>query len=363
MTNLLEAVEGFDETPALNSEDKTRGILKLVVSLLEDAANRELQDEERNDSCTFLREQVILLLSKSPRYSSDLLVFLSLLFTISPHAYRYLRNYGGLKLPHESTIRRVCNSHVVNPAAEQQAVSFLLYAKKLVTAMKDHEKSVVLMMDEIHIQSYLDYKGGTIVGVASNTSNAAKTAHVLMMQSLLSPQKNVHILPVDKINAEQLHTVLRTIINELEKVGLRIIAVITDNNSINRRTMSLFGTSSKVSSSYPHPSDPTRPLFFVIDPVHLLKCVRNNWINQKNCGTCMFFPSLLNLHSNPKILTASFKTLRDLHLKEQDQLVKAAPMLSVKALNPSSMERQNVKLALKVFNPSTTAAVETYAQR
>ncbi|XP_037500178.1 uncharacterized protein LOC119374192 [Rhipicephalus sanguineus] len=122
LTNLLEAVEGFDETPALNSEDKTSGILKLVVSLLEDAMNRELQDEERKDSCTFLRD-------------------------------------------------------------------------------------------------------------------------------------------------------------------------------------------------------------------------------------------------NPKILTASFKTLRDLHLKEQDQLVKAAPMLSVKALNPSSMERQNVKLALKVFNPSTTAAVETYAQR
>ncbi|KAH8039604.1 hypothetical protein HPB51_007804 [Rhipicephalus microplus] len=101
LTRLLEAVEGFDETPTLKSEDKTSGILKLVVSLLEDAMNQEMQDEERHDACTFLREQVMLLLSKSPHYSSDLLVFSSLLFTISPHAYRYLRNYGGLKLPHE----------------------------------------------------------------------------------------------------------------------------------------------------------------------------------------------------------------------------------------------------------------------
>lgn len=67
--------------------------------------------------------------------------------------------------------------------------------------------------------------------------------------------------------------------------------------------------------------------------------------------------------SNPKIMTASFKTLRDLHLKEQDQLIKAAPTLSLKALNPSSMEKQNVKLALKVFNSSTVAALETYGER
>nr|XP_037275089.1 uncharacterized protein LOC119167674 [Rhipicephalus microplus]XP_037287660.1 uncharacterized protein LOC119180650 [Rhipicephalus microplus] len=76
----------------------------------------------------------------------------------------------------------------------------------------------------------------------------------------------------------------------------------------------------------------------------------------------MFFLSLLDLHGSPKILTASFKTLRDLHSREQDQIVKAAPMLTIKALNPSCMERQNVKLALKVFNPSTTAALETYDQ-
>ncbi|KAL3244982.1 hypothetical protein MRX96_018382 [Rhipicephalus microplus] len=38
LTRLLEAVEGSDETPTLKSEDKTSGILKLVVSLLEDEA-------------------------------------------------------------------------------------------------------------------------------------------------------------------------------------------------------------------------------------------------------------------------------------------------------------------------------------
>lgn len=46
-----------------------------------------------------------------------------------------------------------------------------------------------------------------------------------------------------------------------------------------------------------------------------------------------------------------------LHLKEQGQLIKSAPALTTKSLNPSNMERQNVKLALKIFSPSTAAAL------
>lgn len=128
--------------------------------------------------------------------------------------------------------------------------------------MKEHEKTVFLMMDEIHLQLYFDYKGGVIVGAACNSSNATKTAHVFMMQSLLSPEKNVvHILPVERISAQQLHTILDSIITELENVGLRIIAVISDN-SINRKTMSLFGAPCKLQSVYRHPADSEHALFF-----------------------------------------------------------------------------------------------------
>lgn len=85
LTRLLDAVESFDKIIALSKpEDKAGGILKLVLSLLEDASNLEMQDEERQDALIFLKEQVFLLLSKSPRCSSELLVFSSLLFTISP---------------------------------------------------------------------------------------------------------------------------------------------------------------------------------------------------------------------------------------------------------------------------------------
>ncbi|XP_077494772.1 uncharacterized protein LOC144105520 [Amblyomma americanum] len=253
LIGLLDVVESFHGKLLSKHEEKIDGLPKLALSLLEDALNCELADVEQPNAVSFLKEQVSLLLvkhSRSPRYSAELLVFSSILFTVSPHAYRFLHSSGNLRLPHQSTIRRICNSYSVSAAAEQQGTSFLSYAKKLVAAMTEHEKIVVLMMDEIHLQPYFDYKGGVIVGAATNSPNAAKTAHVFMMQSLLSRQKNVvHILPVERINAQQLHTILHSIITQLEHVGLRIIAVIADNNSINRKTLSLFGAPCKLQTT------------------------------------------------------------------------------------------------------------------
>jgi hypothetical protein len=44
------------------------------------------------------------------------------------------------------------------------------------------------MIDEIHLQPYMDYKGGNVVGASANDSSLATAAHVFMIQSLLSPK-------------------------------------------------------------------------------------------------------------------------------------------------------------------------------
>lgn len=77
----------------------------------------------------------------------------------------------------------------------------------------------------------------------------------------------------------------------------------------------------------------------------------------------MFFPSPTGPSEKPPILTALFKTLRELHSKEHSQLIKSAPTLTTKALNPSNIERQNVMLALKIFNLSTSEALRTCGPR
>ncbi|KAH7959066.1 hypothetical protein HPB49_008015 [Dermacentor silvarum] len=85
--------------------------------------------------------------------------------------------------------------------------------------------------------------------------------------------------------------------------------------------------------------------------MHILKCIRNNWINQKNDQICFYFPEIQgDTPESERMQTASFATIRDLHSKECDQLLKYGYGLSRKALYPSSLERQDVKLALQIFN-------------
>ncbi|CAN8014954.1 unnamed protein product [Ixodes persulcatus] len=180
----LEAVHGFAKNSS-NDQQRLEIVLKKTVAILEELSSENFPHEWQKEIVNFLMQQVQMLLSKSPNYPADLLVFSSLVFTISPHAYRFIRSTSKLKLPHPDTIRRVCASYSVNPCTEQQSTLFLSYAKRLAAAMNDHEKTVTLVMNEIHLQSYLDYKGGTVVGMATNSTIAAKTAYVFMIQSLL----------------------------------------------------------------------------------------------------------------------------------------------------------------------------------
>ncbi|XP_077508849.1 uncharacterized protein LOC144120360 [Amblyomma americanum] len=93
LIGLLDAVESFHGKLLSKHEEKIDGLLKLALSLLEDALNCELADVEQPNAVSFLKEQVSLLLvkhSRSSRYSAELLVFSSILFTVSLHAYREL---------------------------------------------------------------------------------------------------------------------------------------------------------------------------------------------------------------------------------------------------------------------------------
>nr|XP_054933828.1 uncharacterized protein LOC129387969 [Dermacentor andersoni] len=334
LKSLLHMIDQTRKDISTERSEKARHLLTLVSTLLEEVSGKhfacELQ-EWHLEVLKFLKSQVDLVLNDAGRYPPDLLVFASLLFTISPQAYRFLRSSMKLKMPHPDTIKRLCSSYDVRPETEQQECSFLSYAKRIVSTYKEHEKSVTLMIDEIHLQSFFDYKAGLVTGAAVNSSTAAKTPHVFMIQSLLSSNKDVvHMLPVAQIDAKALHDFLRKIVLDLEASGFRIIAVISDNNSINRKAMSYFAKPASVSIVYQHPADPSRPLFFVVDPVHIIKCIRNNWLNQRNIDKCMYFPEPKSDEAEPKILTASFKVLCQLHEAEKHELLKLAPTLTLK---------------------------------
>ncbi|GFV49249.1 transposable element P transposase [Trichonephila clavipes] len=185
--------------------------------------------------------------------------------------------------------------------------------------------------------------------MAYNSEQAATSAYVFMIQSLLSPFKEVvHIMPVKKIDGEKLFAVVKKTIVELDSIGFKVIGVVSDNNSINRKAMSNFSVPSKLSIVYPHPSDSSNPLFFLL----LIQCTFLNAFVTigliKKCRS-MFLFSDFEDHKFP-LLEANFSTLKQLYDIESNNLVKFAYGLTLKALCPTNLEKQNVKLVLKIFN-------------
>lgn len=117
------------------------------------------------------------------------------------------------------------------------------------------------------------------------------------------------------MDATTLHDFVRKLIIRLEAMSIQVIAVVTDNNALNRKMMSLFESPpsmpSKTRIVYQRPADSSRSLYYVVDPVHLLKCVRNNWLNQKNLGKCFYFPEFQPAieGNTPTVKAASLQAL------------------------------------------------------
>lgn len=309
---------------------------------------------EKNNTIEFIKEQVnFLSVSKTRvRYSCQTMIFFSLLHSISPHAFRFLKSSDHFKVPSESTIRLVCSKFKCNPQFEQNAENLLSYVSSKFRLVSAKDKTVLLLMDEIHLKENLDYKCGNIVGNASNNETLATSACVFMITSLKSSYKEVvHILPVDKLTGDMLHLYVNKIVIGLEKIGFDVLGVVSDNHAINKKAMSLFANPSEIKTAYNHPADASKPLYFVIDTVHILKCIRNNWLNKPNQQ--FLYPSFADAHSD----VASFGALKQMYASENGLILKHGYSLSLKSLYPSSIERQNVKLALNVLNNHIVVAL------
>lgn len=365
ITEFLQNVVNWDQSLNSNSADSNDDICDTIRLLLDNFSTTTTDDKAK--AIQFLSEQLNLLLVKKERrrYSVEFMVYCCILFTISPHAYRYIRSYGYVTLPHPMTIRSICSSFGMNPELEHHGPTFLSYVTKRISELDDRQRFVTVMVDEIHIKPYFDYKGGNITGAALNSSEVASSAFVFMVQGVACSFKEVaHIVPVHKADGEYLHKLLKDVVCGLENIGYRVLCVVSDNHSVNRKAMSLFTSPPTNAIVYPHPSDPSRPLFFVIDPVHILKCIRNNWLNQKNDQLCFYFPELNeNSDQPPRMVAASFATIREAYKLEYDQLLRYGYTLSRKALYPSSLERQNVKLVLQIFNDFLPQALRSLSEK
>lgn len=362
----LDGIQRFDSDIGTCSETSEEEIYATVITLL----SKIPQAKDTAQSLQLLIEQVKLLSSKRDRrYSADFMIVCCLLHIISPNAYRYLCSHGSIILPSQWTIQSICFSIGMSPELDQQNGSFLRYMARRISALVDIQRNVILTVDEINIKPFFDCqeKNNDEVGLAS--SEAASSAFVFMVESLACSFKEVaHVSPVHRVNGESLHRLMRSVICGLEDIGYRVVCVVTSNSPVNRKAMLSFKSSKTMASDlapqktptndfvFPHPCDSQRPLFFLIDPVHILKRVRNTWLKQND--QCFLFPEFEpNVNGQRRLLCASFNAIKNAYDLESDLLVQYGYALSKAAVSSTDVEKQNVQVALEIFNHSGPIAL------
>lgn len=360
LVELLESIEKWDGDPSSGSESLDKDICKTIRLLLGKFSDKTTK--EKAHVIEFLGEQLKLISANKQHkcYSVDLMVFSCLLFTISPHAYKYIRSSGSVILPHPITIRSVCSSFGRDPQPEHHSTTFLRYVAKRISDLEDHHRFMTLLVDEIHIAPYFEYKGG-ITGATLSSAEAANSVLVFTVQSLTCQFKEVaHMVPVQNAGAQYLHKLLRDVICGLEKSGYRVACIVSGNTSVNRKAVSYFTSPPTSGFVYPHPSNPARPLFFVIDPVHILKSIRNDWLDQKNDLLGFFSPEFKPGSTRAQeLLCASFATVREAYNLECDNQMRYQYNVPREALYPSNVERHDLKLALDIFNSTLPKALRS----
>ena len=238
----------------------------------------------------------------------------------SSGAYELLRTTGCLQLPSQRTLRDYTH-HVKSCTGFSTDIDLQLVKMAGVATLKEYERHVCLLLDEMHIKDDLVYDRwtGELIGFTNldditthlvkvekelstmtdeseepestnaddNESTATLASSVLtfMVRGLFIPlQFPYATFPCNATSAEQLIVLFLQAVFRIERCGLKVIAATCDGLSANRKLFSLIGTpSSKKGVNYKakNPVCRNRNIYLICDPPHLLKTARNCLSNPK----------------------------------------------------------------------------------
>ncbi|KAK3921442.1 Transposable element P transposase [Frankliniella fusca] len=285
----------------------------------------------------------------------------------SPSAYEYLRESGILKLPSQ---RRLFDFTHFTEAKNgiQDDILNLLEEKINKMVKEEHEKYFNLLFDEMTIhQSLVISKNGEVVGFSCfneiENSVAQLEAHLQGQEMKKEKAKKVlvfmhevvAIYPTVELNAQQLYTRVWDVIYNLETRDIRVLSLIFDGASCNKKFkmmhVKLDSSSDFVYSTKNVASPENRPLFFIVDPPHLIKTIRNCFSNSNGHKHTRDM-----LKNNEKMSWEAVEKLHSVSISEKYKFHKLTQAHA--RLTPFS--RMNVNLATQTMSASVARALLYY---
>ena len=214
--------------------------------------------------------------------------------------------------------------------------------------IESYQRRCIVLLDEVYIKSAITYHGGTLFGKSlDNPERSARTVLCYMIKCLYrGPEFIAKILPVSQITADFILNQVQPIVNEINKQeDGKVIRIIADGNRTNQKHFN------NLKSNGEKPWLTENNTFLLFDYVHVLKCIRNNWLTEKSGELIYEF--------NGNIQIAKWSVIKTLYELECNHLVKLSKLNAV-AISPSPIERQKVETCLRIFCDQTVAALKSH---
>ncbi|KAG1681797.1 hypothetical protein GQR58_011603 [Nymphon striatum] len=278
---------------ALNYYPTLDNVLDKVVMYLQ-ASNFECIDADKARRLHFIIRQLELLSHK--KFSTADFCFA--LGSFPRCSYDQLRDC--LVLPSPSKLHSIISNSDLDTLLQ-----------KTFRKVNEKQKKLFLIIDEVKIRPSVSFSGGVLSGMAKNDENSKATSMLCVMMKCLhgGPSVMVSVTPVNKLTGVYQFNVVKEVAAAVEKAGGVVIGSITDNHKLNQHYCKQFTLLSNCTAV--HPFDKERVWFLLFDTVHLLKCIRNNWLTEK-CHR-------LSLDGE---IVGSFSDVQNLYESEKDSILK-----------------------------------------
>lgn len=282
-----------------------------------------------------------------PKYSKELIQLSLMIRYTSASSYRLLSQY--FPFPSMSHLNHLCRGDV-DPI---KAIKILFEKQKI-------DRDVVLLMDEMYLQKEVQYQEGKLFGI----DESGTMVRGIMTFMIVGLRNNIPFvikaIPESKIEGSWLAEHISDCIRSLHDAGLQVRAVISDNHTTNVAAFKeLWKKYGKIEqeNAIRHPTNKELKIYLFYDAVHLMKNIRNNLLNTKRFIFPSFKSSFINIPSGE----ITWKLIHDVYDRDKNLQahLRKAHKLTFKALHPGD-NKQSVPLALCIFDPTTSAALENY---
>lgn len=187
--------------------------------------------------------------------------------SFSPKAYNYLRETMKFPLPSAATLKRWLMKLDVEPGLLLPVMK-LLHHKS--ASMNQYQRLCVLSFDETSVAHEWTYDKGT-----DTLYGPKRYVQCAMLRGLTCGWKQIIYYDFDKPMTRK---TLFDIITKSEEAGFIVVAMVHDLGPTNMKLWKTLDISTE-KTYFKNPAAPERKIFVFADAPHLLKLIRNNFID------------------------------------------------------------------------------------